>query len=215
MGGENGPSTGMRGCASGLHSGGPLRSSVERVTMEVSAMTRFAFAGLAAVLGIAASCCIAAADTTDQALFTAVAPDAMLVLDLSGSMRWNPKGEIDASQEPILRFGNDICSGETFSDTPRPGLATDCARYLIAKRAIHTLLDDNRDGVIDGRDETGLDVRLGFWTFGSGSRKRRDIGRPYAEIWCGAGACPGSEAYAAGENSILYWTDRTLERLGW
>ncbi len=176
-------------------------------------MTRFAFASLAAVLGVLVLFSPAPADeTTDEALFAAVPPDAMLVLDLSGSMRWNPRGEIDASQEPILRFGNETCSGETFSDTPRPGLATDCARYLIAKRAIRTLLDENRDGVIDGRDEAGLDVRLGFWTFSSGNRKRRDIGRPYAEIWCGASACTGSEAYAAGENSILYWTDRALER---
>ena len=176
-------------------------------------MNRFARARLCAVLAIVLTGSIAvAADTTDQALFAAVPPDALLVLDLSGSMRWNPKGEFDSSQEPIRRFGNDTCSGDAFYDTPRAGFATDCARYLIAKRAVYTLLDDNRDGVIDVRDEAGLDVRLGFWTFSSDNRRRRDIGQPYAAIWCGAGACTGSETYAAGENSILFWTDRALER---
>ncbi|RPJ39464.1 MAG: hypothetical protein EHM27_09345, partial [Deltaproteobacteria bacterium] len=28
----------------------------------------------------------------EEALFTSVAPDALLVLDLSGSMRWTPNG---------------------------------------------------------------------------------------------------------------------------
>jgi len=176
-------------------------------------MGRFARAWLSAVLAIALSCGAAvAADSTDHALFAAVPPDAMLVLDLSGSMRWNPRGEVDGSQEPIRRFGNDTCSGDAFYETPRPGFETDCARYLIAKRAIHTLLDHNRDGVIDIRDEAGLDVRLGFWTFNSGNRRRRDIGQPYAAIWCGAGACTGTEAYATAENSILFWTDKAFER---
>ncbi len=38
----------------------------------------------------------AADDATDESgLFTFVAPDAMIVLDLSGSMKWNPPGEHD------------------------------------------------------------------------------------------------------------------------
>lgn len=41
-----------------------------------------------------------AVDYSDRALFSAVAPDAMIVLDLSGSMRWNPKGEYDSSRNP-------------------------------------------------------------------------------------------------------------------
>jgi hypothetical protein len=31
-------------------------------------------------------------DNTEEGLFTAVAPDAMIVLDLSGSMKWTPPG---------------------------------------------------------------------------------------------------------------------------
>ena len=122
--------------------------------------------GCRPALAILISCGAAlAAETSDQALFLRVAPDAMIVLDLSGSMRWNPQGEDDGSQEPLSRFGNDTCSGENFYSTPQPGFTTDCARYLIAKRAIYKILDDNKDGVIDVKDEAGLNVRLGFWKF--------------------------------------------------
>jgi len=181
--------------------------------MEVSAVNRFVRNVLAAVLGILASAGPAAAgDAGDEALFSAVSPDAMIVLDLSGSMRWNPWGEADSAREPLRRFGNGSCSGETFHDSPRPGFTTDCARYLIAKRAIFGILDGNRDGVIDGRDEAALNVRLGFWRFSTGNRRHRDIGQPYASIWCGRAACAGIDSAYAGEDTILFWTDRAMER---
>ena len=176
-------------------------------------MRRFIPAWLSATLAVLISCGAAlAVETSDQALFSGVAPDAMIVLDLSGSMRWNPRGEVDSSQEPLRRFGNDTCSGESFYSTPQPGFTTDCARYLIAKRAIYKILDDNKDGVIDVKDEAGLNVRLGFWKFSSGNRKHRDIGQPYAAIWCGAGSCAGVDSVYAGEDTILYWTDKTGEK---
>jgi hypothetical protein len=176
-------------------------------------MRRFIPAWLSATLAVLISCGAAlAVDYSDQALFSSVAPDAMIVLDLSGSMRWNPRGEYDSSQEPLRRFGNDTCSGESFYSTPQPGFTTDCARYLIAKRAIYKIIDDNKDGVIDVKDEAGLNVRLGFWKFSSGNRKHRDIGQPYAAIWCGAGSCAGVDSVYAGEDTILYWTDKTGEK---
>jgi len=181
--------------------------------MEVSAMRRFVRTALAAVLSSLVSVGPALADEAgDEVLFAAVSPDAMIVLDLSGSMRWNPKGEADSAQEPLRRYGNGSCSGETFYDSPRPGFATDCARYLVAKRAVFAILDSNRDGVIDGRDEAGLNVRLGFWRFSSGNRRHRDIGQPYASIWCGRAGCAGIDAAYAGEDSVLFWTDRAMER---
>ena len=176
-------------------------------------MRRFIPAWLSAALVVLLSCGAAlAVDYSDQALFSAVSPDAMIVLDLSGSMRWNPKGEVDSSQEPLRRFGNDTCSGENFYSAPQPGFTTDCARYLIAKRAIYKILDDNKDGVIDVKDEAGLNVRLGFWKFSSGNRMHREIGQPYAAIWCGAGSCAGVDSVYAGEDTILYWTDKTSEK---
>ncbi len=149
----------------------------------------------------------------DQALFSAVEPDVLIVLELSNSMRWNPKGDHDGSQEPLRRFGDSRCSGDSFLDLPRPGMATDCARYLIAKQAIHDILDDNGDGTIDARDEAGLRVRFGFWTFTSNGLKHRDFGQPYASIWCGYGTCPGTASNRyAGEDTVLYWTDALREK---
>lgn len=177
-------------------------------------MKRFVPAWLSATLAVLiCSGGALAAETGDQALFSIVTPDAMIVLDLSGSMRWNPRGECDSSQEPLRRFGNDTCSGENFYDTPRPGYATDCARYLIAKRAIYQILDDNKDGVIDVKDEAGLNVRLGFWTFSTKNQKHRDIGQPYAAIWCGNSTCSGIDSTVySGENAILFWTDSRQEK---
>ncbi|TRZ74573.1 MAG: hypothetical protein D4R93_06330, partial [Deltaproteobacteria bacterium] len=44
----------------------------------------------------------------EEALFTnSTQPDALIVLDLSGSMDWNPAGGNDV-------YGNSACSGTTF-----------------------------------------------------------------------------------------------------
>jgi hypothetical protein len=182
--------------------------------MEACVMRRDILARLSAILGILVACGSAlAVDYSDQALFSTVAPDAMIVLDLSGSMRWNPKGEYDSSQEPLRRFGNDTCSGDTFHDAPRPGYTTDCARYLIAKRAIYRILDDNQDGAIDTKDEAGLNIRLGFWKFSTSNKKHRDLGQPYAAIWCGNDTCSGADfSLYSGEDAILHWTDTTREK---
>jgi hypothetical protein len=69
--------------------------------MEVFAMKRFVPAWLPATLAVLICCGSAlAADYSDQALFSTVTPDAMIVLDLSGSMRWNPRGEYDSRYGP-------------------------------------------------------------------------------------------------------------------
>jgi hypothetical protein len=182
--------------------------------MEACAMRRHILGWMSVIAGILISCGSAlAVDYSDQALFSAVSPDAMIVLDLSGSMRWNPRGEYDSSQEPIRRFGNDTCSGDAFYDTPRQGFTTDCARYLIAKRAIYQILDDNKDGVIDKKDEAGLNIRLGFWKFSTNDKKHRDLGQPYAAIWCGNDTCSGADfSLYSGEDTILYWTDSLREK---
>ncbi|HEX7504251.1 MAG TPA: PilC/PilY family type IV pilus protein, partial [Syntrophales bacterium] len=177
-------------------------------------MRRHILGWMSVIAGILISCGSAlAVDYSDQALFSAVSPDAMIVLDLSGSMRWNPRGEYDSSQEPLRRFGNDTCSGDAFYDTPRQGFTTDCARYLIAKRAIYQILDDNKDGVIDKKDEAGLNIRLGFWKFSTNDKKHRDLGQPYAAIWCGNDTCSGADfSLYSGEDTILYWTDSLREK---
>ena len=88
----------------------------------------------------------------ETALFNSIPPDVLVMIDLSGSMKRNPAGIC-----PI--YGNEDCSRD------RPWASTDCRRYVIAKRAIFNLLDDNRDGKIDSSDETSLNVRFGYGTY--------------------------------------------------
>lgn len=133
----------------------------------------------------------------EEALFTnSTQPDALIVLDLSGSMEWNPAGGNDV-------YGNSSCSGSTFYSSSGTGHTTNCSRLNIAKRSIFDLLDDNDDNTINSADETSLGVRVGYMRFydcssddtgndytsdciqipGSSS-SRRYIGSKYSQIYC-------------------------------
>ena len=123
------------------------------------------------------------AQTTDEsALFSSYAPDAMIVLDLSGSMRWNPRGDSD------LIYGNATCSGTTFyDDSNHSGYTTLCTRYAIARRSIFSILDDDGNGKINADDEVSLNIRFGLGKFqGSDYSKIRDIKSKYSKIYCGS-----------------------------
>ena len=136
---------------------------------------RFAAALLLIACTLAPSPGIGADET---ALFNSTQPDVLIMLDLSGSMKRNPAGIFQI-------YGNEDCS---IVD----GMGwTDCRRYIIAKRAVFNLLDDNRDGKIDSSDETSLGIRVGyvayylaldFMTEVTGIR--REIGTPYADLYC-------------------------------
>ncbi len=58
----------------------------------------------------------------EEGLFTPIAPDTVLVLDISASMRLNPLDEMDGNGDPIKLYGNASCSGTTFYNTPADGL---------------------------------------------------------------------------------------------
>ncbi len=133
------------------------------------------------------------ADDTD--LFVAeVPPDALIVLDLSGSMRWTPAGErmyINSSQtcqtdvayydtsfpgqhdkactiDPygtVPKYSNSTCTGPFYINNSHSGYTTDCSRLAIAKRSIFSLLDDNDDSTINTDDEANLGIRLGYMRF--------------------------------------------------
>jgi len=95
----------------------------------------------------------------ETSLFTTTtAPDALIILDLSGSMLWNPSGGSDT-------YGNASCSGGTFYQYWRTGYTTNCSRLDIAKRAIFDILDDNGSNTITSADETSLGVRIGYMRF--------------------------------------------------
>jgi len=124
----------------------------------------------------------------EEMLFTtSTSPDALILMDLSGSMVWNPAGGTD-------KWGNSSCSG-TFYSSSGAGHTTDCQRIQIAKRSLFSLLDDNYDGVINSSDEGSLKVRVGFMRFRDGddtaqiwdkdnSRVLCPIGSAYSRIFC-------------------------------
>ena len=124
----------------------------------------------------------------ETALFTtSMAPDALIVLDLSGSMDWNPAGG-------VYTWGNSSCSG-TFYSSSGTGHSTRCSRLEIAKRAIFEILDDNGSGRITGTDETSLGVRIGYMRYYNGNdtagdyssgnnRLSKPINSKYSSIFC-------------------------------
>jgi len=133
----------------------------------------------------------------DIDLFLAQIPsDALVVLDLSSSMKWTTAGEkmyvstagtcasnvafyprsgtghrIECVINPdasVPKWGDASCSGP-FYYTSREGYSIDCARLAVAKRSIFDLLDDNDDNMINTQDETSLGIRLGFMRFRDGN----------------------------------------------
>ncbi len=137
---------------------------------------------------------IAYSQEDETPLFTTVAPDALIVLDLSGSMRWAPSGErmytqsanscnsttqpfhaendvgrkacdIDAyDPNGVPRYSDATCAGPYYR-TSDTGHTTNCSRLAIAKRAIFDMLDDNNDGTINSSDEQTLNIRFGYMRF--------------------------------------------------
>ncbi|WP_333653709.1 pilus assembly protein [Dissulfurispira sp.] len=115
------------------------------------------------ILLVFASLCfvfISNAYSDETALFTTVKPDALIVLDLSGSMNRNPAGGTNI-------WGNSSCTGTFYASysASDPNRNTNCSRLAIAKRAIFDLLDDNNDNVINSSDETSLGIRMGYMRF--------------------------------------------------
>ena len=101
----------------------------------------------------------------EEALFTtSTAPDALILLDLSGSMAWNPAGGTNI-------WGNTSCSG-TFYSSSGTGHTTNCSRLAIAKRAIFDILDDN-DEQYDQRRRTRPVSASGSATCGITTAARR------------------------------------------
>ena len=130
----------------------------------------------------------------ESALFTSVAPDALVVLDLSGSMLWTPAGErmyksgssstCDTADGPfypnsvtgyttacdidpygtVPKYGDAACAGPYYRNSGT-GHTTDCSRIAIAKRAIFNVLDDNDDNTITGTDEQVLNIRFGYMRY--------------------------------------------------
>jgi len=143
-------------------------------------------------------------DNTEEGLFTAVAPDAMIVLDLSGSMKWNPPGDHDSWNNATNLYSNATCSGPFYDHQSHAGYTTLCSRYEIARKTLFTVLDDNRDGTINSDDESSMNIRFGLGKFQDSTyTKLRDIAAKYSEIYCGSNSCTLNQA-ASGTKNIRY-----------
>ena len=111
----------------------------------------------------------------EEALFTtSTSPDALIVLDLSGSMSSNPAGgsykygsseSCTADTTNCVTGSSAVTCGGGFCVSAKSGCNIDCSRLAIAKRAIFNILDDNKDGVVNSSDEGSLGVRMGYMRF--------------------------------------------------
>jgi len=124
----------------------------------------------------------------DDATFISVAPNALILLDLSGSMEWNPAGGTDV-------WGNSSCS-EPFYGSSGVGHNVNCSRINIAKRAIFNIMDDDNNNTINDQDSNSLGVQLGFMRYRDGDDTAGDYSSGniklvkafktnYSSIYCG------------------------------
>ncbi|MBN2653794.1 MAG: hypothetical protein JXR79_01585 [Nitrospirae bacterium] len=94
------------------------------------------------LFGIYASSALA----DESEMFSSVAPDSLIVLDLSGSMAWTP-------------------AGGTATTTGLPCTATTCSRLNIAKTTLFNIFDSDNNSLIDSNDEKNLNIRIGYMRF--------------------------------------------------
>lgn len=94
---------------------------------------------------------------TDEDLFvTVTTPDALIVLDLSGSMDSSPSG---SSTNTYAK--NNCTTDWSYSSTGREK----CSKLDIAKYALFDLLDDDNDNSITSADVSSLGIRLGLMRY--------------------------------------------------
>lgn len=157
----------------------------------------------------------------DQETFISVAPDALIVLDVSESMNLNPAGGTkkwgsstscvaDAASCNSANCADGFCT----NSSDDANCTTDCSRLAIAKRALFDLLDDDNNNVIDKADAVSMGIRLGFMRFKNGDDTAnaylsgnillvKPIATSYQNIFCGAsattGSCAVSDTCSSGE----------------
>ena len=162
----------------------------------------------------------------ESATFISVAPNALILLDLSGSMAWNPAGgdaEYGSSQSCSADTTN--CSGTGctggFCSSSQTGCSTNCSRLAIAKRALFNIMDDDNSNTIDLQDANSLGVQLGFMRYKNGDdtsgayasgniKLIRGFGSKYSQIYCNnttscdstVTSCSGTGECVVGETAI-------------
>jgi hypothetical protein len=152
----------------------------------------------------------ASTGTCDEATFASVAPDALIVLDLSANMNLNPAGgtkkwgySTSCVADTTHCIGANCADGFCANSTDNASCTTDCSRLAMAKRSIFDILDDDNNGVINSQDSNSLGIRFGFLRFRDGENSSNDItpnynagqillikpiAATYQSIYCGATA---------------------------
>lgn len=156
--------------------------------------------------------CAPAYAPDEKDTFISAAPDALIVLDISGSMNKTPAGSSYALAHDTSCASSGSCWGLgcwggfcSFSNI-FANCQTDCSRYGIATRAIFSVMDNDNNGKIDSNDAKSLGIRLGYYRFrgcidddtagnydpfwGGCAKLIRGIGSAYPQIYCGISLDP-------------------------
>ncbi len=171
---------------------------------------------------------------TDESLWTTVTtPDLLIVLDLSGSMDSNPQdgSNIWGVSTCIPNAACNSTSGSNYGyrSSSSTTCNTSCKKIDIAKYALFSLLDDDKNNSITAADMTSLGIRLGLMRYyncgssgsDSSSKIYTDSGSciklswgitsdaqttttPYASIFCNNATC--ATPNTTGSNSCTVTT---------
>jgi Tfp pilus tip-associated adhesin PilY1 len=165
------------------------------------------------------------ADETE--LFKTAAPDALIILDLSGSMDQNPSGgDRKYGNSTACTANTTYCTGSTadcsggYCNSTKTNCSTDCSKLAIAKRTIFAILDDNSDLTINADDHASLGVRIGFMRYRDGNDTAgvyssgniiliNEINTAFSKIYCKSDteclstttACSGGGECVVGESA--------------
>jgi Tfp pilus tip-associated adhesin PilY1 len=150
---------------------------------------------------------------TDEDLFvTVTTPDALIVLDLSGSMDWSPSGSSTNT------YATTNCTASWSSNSTG---REKCRKLDIAKYALFDLLDDDNDNSITSADISSLGIRLGlmrYYNCGTASaytnsssciklswgitQSDNTTTTPYANIFCNDTTCAAPSRTAANSCTV-------------
>lgn len=134
----------------------------------------------------------------EEELFTSSnTPDALILLDLSGSMDANPTGDSTYTYGHSTSCFADAtncvtptctgwhctpattCSGGFCRSAALTNCNVDCSKLAIAKRVVFNVLDETNDSTINSDDATALGVRFGYMRFINCSSSSLESTRAY------------------------------------
>lgn len=129
----------------------------------------------------------------EQATFGSLAPDVFIVLDISNSMLNNSNNDSNIyGADTTCMADTSKCTGGNcsggFCQTSSTACSYDCRRISMAKRAIFSILDYDKDGYITKADSDKLNIRIGGMSFYGNNvfTQVGTLGDTYQKIMCGS-----------------------------